>query len=179
MTNNSELGELAKQYRFYGSGAGKTIFVDFGRHMVLPEISAILGIYQLNRLEEFISKRNEIANKYNEMFEKINTIGIVSCPACYRSSYYKYPLKLNDKIDKTKFTQLLFEDFGIETGNIFYPLCHLQTVYKKLGALSYASLLTAETVLSRTLALPMHVQLTAQDVNYVLEKVTFLLHALS
>lgn len=175
VTNKPELGEFAKQYSFYGSGAGKTNFVDLGRHMVLPETSAILGLYQLNRLEEFISKRNEIANKYNKMFERKTAVGIVSCPAGHRSTYYKYPFILNDKIGKTKFTKSLFEDFGIETGNIFYPPCHLQTVYKKLGAFSYASLLTAETVLSRTVALPMHVLLTDQDVDYVIDKVTFLL----
>ena len=66
VSNNAELSEFAKRFSFYGSGAGKTNFVDLGRHMVLPEISAILGIYQLKRLEEFIARRNEIAKNYDE-----------------------------------------------------------------------------------------------------------------
>ena len=68
----------------------------------------------------------------------------------------------------------LFEDYGVETGNIFYPPCHMQAVYKKLGAFSYGSLSTAEQVLSRTITLPMHVGLTDEDVDFVVDKVAFL-----
>jgi len=174
VTNNAELGEFSKRFSFYGSGVGKTNFVDLGRHMILPEISAILGIYQLKRLEEFIAKRNQVADRYNEVLEKISAVQTVKCPSGFRSSYYKYPLTLSSKIDKQKLTTTLFEDFGVETGNIFYPPCHMQTVYKKLGAYSYGSLATSEQVLSRTIALPMHVALTDEDVEYVLNKVAFL-----
>lgn len=171
VSNNAELSEFAKRFSFYGSGVGKTNFVDLGRHMVLPEISAVLGIYQLKRLEEFITRRNEIAQRYDEALEEIGSVQTVKCPPGFRCSYYKYPLILDEKIDKSEFTKKLFQDFGVETGNIFYPPCHLQAVYKKLGAFSYGNLLTAERVLSRTITLPMHVGLTDDDVEYVIEKV--------
>ena len=35
VSNNTELCEFAKRFSFYGSGVGKTNFVDLGRHMVL------------------------------------------------------------------------------------------------------------------------------------------------
>jgi perosamine synthetase len=70
VSNNSELCEFAKRFSFSGSGAGKTNFVDLGRHMVLPEISAVLGICQLKRLEEFIARRNEIANATTKRLKK-------------------------------------------------------------------------------------------------------------
>jgi perosamine synthetase len=174
VSDNAELCEFAKRFSFYGSGGGKTNFFDLGRHMVLPEVSAVLGIYQLQRLDEFIDRRNVIAQKYNSALANSESFSTVKCPAGYRSSYYKYPLILEGKIDKTKFTRMLLEDFGVETGNIFYPPCHLQTVYKKLGAVSYGSLSTSERVLSRTITLPMHVGLTDEDVTYVLDKVALL-----
>jgi perosamine synthetase len=179
VTNNAELSEFAKRFSFYGSGVGKTNFVDLGRHMVLPEISAILGIYQLKRIEEFIARRNEIAESYNEALDKIGSVRTVKCPLGCRSSYYKYPLILDGKLDKYEFTKSLYQDFGVETGNIFYPPCHLQTVYKKLGAASYGSLLTSERVLFRTITLPMHVGLTDKDFDYVLDKVAFLARRVS
>jgi dTDP-4-amino-4,6-dideoxygalactose transaminase len=83
-------------------------------------------------------------------------------------------LILNGKIDKLEFTKSLFQDYGVETGNIFYPSNHMQAVYKKLGAFSYGSLLTAERVLSRTITLPMHIGLTDEDVEFVLDRVGFL-----
>ncbi len=175
VTNNSEMGEFAKRFSFYGSGAGKTNFVDLGRHMVLPEISAILGIYQLRRLEEFIARRNAIAKQFNNALAKIGKAKTVSCAQGSRCSYYKYPLILDTSVDKAAFTKRLFEDYGVETGNVFYPPCHLQGVYKKLGAFSYGDLSAAEQVLSRTITLPMHVGLTDSDVQYILDKIAFLL----
>jgi perosamine synthetase len=41
VTNDVKLIECARGLRFYGSGEGKTNFVKLGRHMMLPEISAI------------------------------------------------------------------------------------------------------------------------------------------
>ncbi len=174
VTNNAELSEFAKRFSFYGSGRGKTNFVDLGRHMVLPEISAVLGIYQLRRLEEFVSRRNAIAERYNETLDRLDEVQTVKSPAGYRSSYYKYPLTLDSRLDKAELTRLLLEDFGVETGNIFYPPCHMQGVYKKLGAFSYGTLSTAEKVLSRTITLPMHVGLTNDQVDYINEALDFL-----
>lgn len=179
VTANDELAEYARRYSYYGSGPGKTNFVNLGRHMMLPEISSILGLYQLRRVEEFVVRRNKIADAYNETLCKIETVQTVKCSASCRSSYYKYPLILDKKLEKEEFTRLLFQDFGIETGNVFYPPCHLQTVYNKFGVSSYGSLLTSERVLSRTITLPMHVGLTDEDVNYVIDKVGFLAQKLS
>lgn len=170
-SNNTELCEFAKRFSFYGSGVGKTNFVDLGRHMVMPEVSAILGIYQLKRLDEFIDRRNRIAMQYDAALDLQGAFSTVKSPAGYRSSYYKYPLILDARIDKAAFTKRLFNDYGIETGNIFYPPCHMQGVYRKLGACSYGSLSVAEDVLSRTITLPMHVGLSDDEVAFVIDQI--------
>jgi perosamine synthetase len=173
-SDNAELCDFAKKFSFYGSGAGKTNFVNLGRHMVLPEISAVLGLYQLRRLDEFVERRNQIAAAYDSAFSKIDALQTVKCASGAKSSYYKYPLILSEKTDRASFAKRLLEDYGVETGNIFYPPCHMQAVYKKLGAFSYGSLSVAEQVLSRTVALPMHVGLSDDEVAFVIDKVKFL-----
>lgn len=170
-SNNMELCEFAKKFSFYGSGAGKTNFVNLGRHMVLPEVSAILGIYQLRRLDQFIGRRNEIAKQYNSELDLPDTFSTVKSPNGFHSSYYKYPLILNPRIDKAAFTKRLIDDYGIETGNIFYPPCHMQSVYKKLGVCTYGDLSVAEEVLARTVTLPMHVDLSDDEVAFVIDRV--------
>jgi perosamine synthetase len=170
-SNNLELCEFAKRFSFYGSGTGKTNFVNLGRHMVLPEISAILGIYQLRRLDEFIVRRNRIAMHYDAELDLPGAFSTIKSPGGYRSSYYKYPLILDRRIDKAAFTKRLISDSGIETGNIFYPPCHMQGVYRKLGACRYGSLSVAEDVLARTITLPMHVGLSDDEVAYVVDRV--------
>lgn len=171
VTNNEELGEEARRFRYYGSGTEKTSFITLGRHMMLPEISAILGIYQLGRVEEFISRRNEIAKIYNEEIKRMDQVRTVDCPSDSRCSYYKYPLILNDSINRLKLVKLLEKKYGIETGNVFYPPCHLQPVYQKSKSYSNkrGSLLVSERVLSQTITLPMHVAQTDEEAMYVTE----------
>ena len=169
VSNDSGLCEEARRFRYYGSGQGKTSFVNLGRHMMLPEVSAILGIYQLRRVEEFVARRNEIARVYDGELGGSGVFRVVKCPPHGRSSYYKYPLILADHVERVRFTGLLEEEFGVETGNVFYPPCHMQPVYRKQGNGVSGELSVSERVLARTITLPMHVAMTDQDVSYVVE----------
>jgi perosamine synthetase len=171
VTNNDELAEYARRYSYYGSGPGKTNFVNLGRHMMMPEVSAILGVYQLKRVEEFIARRNEIANIYNRSFDKISSISRVKVSPNSRSSYYKYPLILNNEINKIKFIGLLKERC-VETGNVFYPPCHLQTVYRTRIDSSKSVLPVSERTLAQTIALPMHADLSDIDVKQIIQNVS-------
>jgi perosamine synthetase len=142
--------------------------------MMLPEVSAILGLYQLKRIEEFLVKRNNIAKIYNDILGQNRAARTINCSPNSRCSYYKYPLTLSSEIDKAKFTQLLEKEFGIETGNVFYPPCHLQKVYRDLDEPNDRHLITSEQVLSRTITLPMHAAMTSEEAIYVAESVNTL-----
>jgi dTDP-4-amino-4,6-dideoxygalactose transaminase len=167
VTNDSQLADYANLYSYYGSGPGKTNFVNLGRHMLLPEIAAILGIYQMKRIEEFITKRNQLATIYNEAFDQITELDTVRVQKDARCSYYKYPLILNPKLNKTKIQKDLLNN-NVETGTVFYPPCHMQTVYTSETNISLPD---AEDVLARTITLPMHTALTDQDVSHVVASV--------
>jgi len=175
VTNEAELAEEAKRFRYYGSGPGKSSFVKVGRHMMLPEISAILGIFQLRRVEEFIAKRNGIAKVYDEGLANLDLVQTVKCAPRSRCSYYKYPLTLDAGVDKTKFTATLDKKYQIETGNVFYPPCHMQTVYERLGGMCARNLSVAEKILAGTITLPMHVAMEHKDAEHVVCSVQSLL----
>lgn len=167
-TQNDELAEYAQLYSYYGSGPGKTNFENLGRHMLLPEVSAIIGIHQLNHIEEFIEIRNRIAEIYDEAFNRTPGLSVLTLPKSYRCSYYKYPLILNQKIPKETFTEALKKQ-GIETGTVFYPPCHMQPLYKQ--SVSGRPLVVSEDVLKRTVTLPMHAALNDLEVLDVVESV--------
>jgi perosamine synthetase len=169
VTNDSELAEYTRLYSYYGSGHGKTNFENLGRHMMMPEISTILGIHQLRRIEEFLAKRNQIADVYNKAFDQIDYVNTVKCPKGNRSSYYKYPLTLSPKIDKAVFVKSLGNS-GIETGSVFYPPCHMQPVYRK-QKVKGLPLPNSEEVLARTITLPMHIALNDSEVLNVIKNV--------
>jgi dTDP-4-amino-4,6-dideoxygalactose transaminase len=176
VTNNPRLSEEAKRSRYYGSGPGKTDFVNLGRHMMLPEVSAVLGVYQLKRAEEFIAKRNKIADIYNRELERLSLAKTVKCPSDSRCSYYKYPLILDPRVDRAKFTELLEKDSRVETGNVFYPPCHLQPVYQKMHLRTEGnSLPVSEKILRQTITLPMHAAMNENDASKVVESVNTVL----
>ncbi len=166
VTGRKELCEMARKYRYYGSGQGKTEFVELGRHMLLPEISAILGLHQLRRIEEFVEKRNRIAKIYDEKLS--SSYGVVSCSPSDRCSYYKYPLTLGDNVDRPRFADAL-KSYGVETGNVFYPPCHMQAFYRASDARAALSLPVSERTLEKTIALPIHAAMSEEDADYVVK----------
>lgn len=168
VTQDHELAEEAQRIRYYGSGKGKTCFASLGRHMMMPEISAILGVYQLRRLNEFLDCRNAIAKIYDRELGGSADFEVIECSSDCLCSYYKYPVKIGLGISKEKLVNWLDMECRIETGNVFYPPCHMQPVYQKLAdSCTRADLNTAEEVLARTITLPMHVALTQEDARYV------------
>jgi len=57
-TNNRELADFAKSVRHHGQGESLDRIVNFGNDWLMDELSAVLGVYQLKRLEINVSKRN-------------------------------------------------------------------------------------------------------------------------
>ena len=57
--------------------------------------------------------------------------------------------------------------FGIETGSVYYPPCHLHPYYRKTFGTGEGDLPVAEKVLSKVLCLPMHLGVTDEQVMRV------------
>ncbi len=168
VTRDKKLAEEARLFNYYGSGPGKTNFVNLGRHMMLPEISAILGVYQMKHLDEFVNMRNTIAAVYNRAVDNAEGMSRVQCTEKCTCSYYKYPLILAKGADRKRFAQQLGQA-GIETGSVFYPPCHMQPVYQTHAYSDNSGLATAEEVLARTLTLPMHIAISGDNAKFIMD----------
>ena len=82
LTNNADLAAQMRRLRSHGTTTEKVHFSDrptdeiwnyqqteLGFNYRMSDIHAALGIAQLGRLETFVAKRNEIANRYQNAFE--------------------------------------------------------------------------------------------------------------
>jgi len=165
-TDDSNLAEAARLMRTHGQNSqGQMIML--GHEWRLSEISAIVGKHQLEHLEQFINRRNEIAKYYGTALAKVADISLFQTPPYIRHSYYKYPIKIAEDIDIEKLATVLKREYGIETGNIYYPPCHLHPFYMANFGTRKGDLPVAENTLERILCLPMHCGMTdstAQDV---------------
>tara|TARA_B100000963_G_scaffold40429_1_gene30077 strand:+ start:1264 stop:3330 length:2067 start_codon:yes stop_codon:yes gene_type:complete len=144
LTNNKELGNLISRYRSHGitrqpsemtkapDGSWYYEQLNLGLNYRMNDVQAALGLSQMDRLEEFISRRRDIASRYNEMLKN----SIVEIPNQHPdtlSSYHLYIIRL--KKNKKITHKQLFEKFraaGVLV-NIHYIPIYRQPYYKALG----------------------------------------------
>lgn len=165
-TNNDELAEFAASVRNHGEGK-QNEYVKIGYNWRMNEISAILGIQQLKKLEKIIELRNQVAKYYNENL-KVKGIELFQKPKNIRHAYYKYPLLLNRVIDRIKIKKGMRKR-GVETGEIYYPPIHLQPIYMELFNTKKGMFPISEDVLNRIICLPMFPGLKEEEMVYVTE----------
>ena len=133
--------------------------IDLGYNYRMTDLQAALGLSQMQRLEEFVSRRHYIAERYNQLLEGLP----VATPSQDEESYsafhlYVVRLKLTE-IGKTH--RQVFEILrGLGIGiNLHYIPVYQHPYYKKLGFKS-GSCLAAEQYYSEAISLPIYPNLT-------------------
>lgn len=165
-TADAKLAEQALMMRTHGQNSKKEMVV-LGHNWRMSEMAAIIGKHQLENLERFVIKRNEIARQYEKLLAGVKGVELFSVPGNIRHSYYKYPVMLSDNVNRERLAGVLSDKYGVETGNVYDPPCHLQPFYKKNFGTGRGDLPVAEKVLPKVLCLPMHVGLSKSDVAFV------------
>ncbi len=166
ITDDEALVQDARYVRTCGQNLDRQMVV-LGHNWRLSELGAIVGKHQLEHLDEFIAKRNHIACWYEQALADVEGVSLFKVPPNFRHSYYKYPLKLADTIDRLKVASLLKEKYGVEPGHVYYPPCHLHPYYMQTFGTKAGDFPTAERVLKQVLCLPMHYGVTKENVEYI------------
>jgi perosamine synthetase len=170
-TNNDETAEKARILRDQGKeNFNSNIIIELGYNWRLPEISAAIGLTQLKRLPEIIEKRNRIAKYYDKGLEKISGIYPLKTPPNIRSNYYKYVAFLEKGIDREKLKEKLKHKGVRCSGEVYWPPLHLQPIYKQLLGTKEGDFPQAEDACKKMICLPLYAQMTAEDAQYVIEK---------
>lgn len=135
----------------------------------IPDILCALGISQMDKLDRFIERRNEIAKKYDLFFEKHKEY-IEPLESHFVNAYHIYVVKLNtEKIGKTRdeiFKELKESGIGV---NVHYMPIYLHPYYQELG---YQKGLCpqSEKVYKQMITLPIFPLLKDEEVKIVCEK---------
>jgi dTDP-4-amino-4,6-dideoxygalactose transaminase len=130
----------------------------------MSNLFAAIGLVQLNRFEnEFIIKRRELAKKYVELLSNIPSIELLDCDYTEIVPHI-FPIRLrNGKRDALR--EHLINN-GIECG-IHYVPSHLLSYF---GA-SRDTLPVTERIYSELMTLPLHPELSLDDVGYVVDTI--------
>jgi perosamine synthetase len=159
-TRNPRLAEFAV-------GSSLDDVVNLGNDWCLAEINALLGTYQLKRLDENVAHRNRLVDLYRRRLGNEEWLAIPSHPMNVRHAYYKFPVLLREDMERDRFRRMLWTDFAIENGAIYDPPCHLQPVLRQRFGFAEGMFPKAEATLKRQICPPMHSALSAEDVDTV------------
>lgn len=134
----------------------------------MTDIMASIGLAQLDRYEELLSRRRKIVSKYDEGlkgcgFALPDHVGEDFC-----SSHHLYIIRLLGKTrEQTNEVIEKMAQMGIAC-NVHYKPLPMMTAYKSLG-FDIKNFPNAYHLFENTMTLPLHTLLTDEDVEYVIE----------
>jgi len=179
-TNNEEWADKIKMYGLHGlskdawrrySDEGfihyQVIFPGYKYNMM--DIQASLGIHQMKRVTQYLQRRKEIWERYNNAFSNLPVI----CPLDPENdtvhARHLYTLLIDtDKIKKSRNeVQQELHELNIGTGIHFISL-HLHDYYKKTYSFKPDDFPNAKYISERTISLPFSPKLDDKDIEDVI-----------
>ena len=153
-TASETVASFVRSFRAHGVDQRTRLHVAFGHNYRLPEIPAILGRWQLKRLERLLEGRRRVARTYDSALASLRDVRAIPAPAGQTHSYYKYVVVVPDVATRRLIAASLGAA-GIATPELYWPPCHLQPYAQEAYGTRAGDLPKAEDVLARMLTLPM------------------------
>jgi len=140
--------------------------VDLGFNYRMTDLQAALGVSQMQRLDNFVAKRHELAQRYDTLLKDLPVTLPWQHPDSY-SGLHLYVIRLQlDKINKTHLE--VFEGLR-EAGilvNLHYIPVHMQPYYQEMG-FEEGQFPQAEQYYREAISIPMFPTMTEEQQNEV------------
>ena len=175
-TNNHELAFKVSLFRSHGINKNKELFFEtnypdfyyemqsLGYNYRMNDLSAALGLSQLNKIDNFIQSRYTIAKNYNILLNDLDIIFPIFDDNNL-SSWHLYVIQIkNNAISRDEvFSYLRKNDIGVQ---IHYIPIHCHPFYKNLG-FNNGMYPKSENYFNNCLSLPIYYNLNYQDQLFV------------
>lgn len=171
--DNKKIYDLCNSLRNQGRGKGD-IWLNhecLGYNYRLDEMSAALGISQLEKLDFMIHQRRKIAQWYNKFLEIKGDI--IQAPYTSTSNFHTwfvYVVKIKNKKIKRDSLIKKLEAVGI-SAKPYLPSIHQLNFYKRRFNFKAGVFPIAEDISAHCLSLPMYLGLRKSDCYYIIKKV--------
>lgn len=139
--------------------------IDLGLNYRMTEMQAALGISQMKRIDDFVTRRHQLANRYDQLLAGLPLRTPYQSVDSY-SGYHLYPIVLDNKEKRLAvFNAMRKANIGV---NVHYIPVHLQPYYKALGYKS-GDYPQSELYYSGAISLPMYATLSDIEQDFVVK----------
>jgi len=170
LTPSGDLAGEARIYRDQGKGSfAANNHVRAGYAWRLSEQNAVTGLVHLRRMGEFITRRREVAARYDKALAGLDGLEALSEPAGCRGNIYKYIVLLPPGADRAWFKRELAARHDVRlAGEVYDTPLHHQPVLAGYGG---PALPVTEDMCERHVCLPVHSDMADDEVDQVLTAV--------
>jgi len=177
VVDDPHLAERCRSLRNLCFQPGKRFVHDeLGFNMRMTNLQAALGLAQLERLDEFVTRKRSIGRRYNQLFAELPAVQLPLPATDYADNvYWVYGLVLDDDVpfDASEAMRRL-AGRGVGTRPFFWPM-HEQPVFLKTGRFAGENLPVAERLARRGFYLPSGLALTEEQIDTVATEVIHLM----
>ncbi|MGW5636055.1 DegT/DnrJ/EryC1/StrS family aminotransferase [Streptomyces sp. NPDC003832] len=170
LARDPAIGAEARLRSSFGIGSifdmGKVVglpipeFTEIGFNYKLSDIAAAILQVQLGRVQELLDRRNAVAARYGELLGEEELLAVPRIPEDRTHAWQSYVVTLDARVDRSAVAAAL-RGQGIGCGQGAWAT-HLQPVFR-----SERSCPVSADLFARNLALPMHAELTEEQVERV------------
>ncbi len=170
VTDDEALANLCVSLRNQGRSAADQWLLHerLGYNFRLSDINCALGLAQLSRIDEIKDRRSRVASWYHEMLADEERLILPVTPEGGDISWFVFVVRLAESFTAQQRDRLLeqMRRQRIQVSNYFPPI-HLQPFIAARYGHAPGDFPVCEQVATRTVALPFHTRLTADDVALV------------
>lgn len=173
VTDNEKLAERCKSLRNLCFRKDvRYVHDELSDNYRFTNLQAAVGLAQLERLEEFVTKKRNMGKYYTEKLQNVKGLQLPIARTDYAENiYWVYGMVLDEniEIDNRQMQKLLLEE-GIGTRTFFWCM-HEQPVYNNMGLFGGEKYQNAEYLARKGFYIPSGLALTKEQMDRVVEAV--------
>lgn len=153
--------------------ANETTVVAPGINSKMDEMRAAYGLLNLRQVDSAIEARHQVAIRYREALRDVPGIRFFEDMSGVRHNYSYFPIFVDEEKYGITRDELYFKlkEHNILGRRYFYPLISTFSTYRGLPSASADNLPVATRLANEVICLPMHHELSIEDVARVLDVV--------
>ena len=178
-TNDEKLSERMQLFRSHGVTRNSKLMselseggwhyqqVDLGFNYRMTELQAALGVSQMQRLDEFVTQRHTLQERYDSLLSGLPIIRPYQDKHSF-STLHLYPIQIDlNKVSKNReqiFNELRENGIGV---NVHYIPIHTQPYYLQFG-FKVGDFPNSESYYNRVISIPLFHSMTIEQQDEVL-----------